>query len=380
MLPNNLLHFTGAIHHYHNIHRGYTSRIEQAEDLLRALSLLLPGRVSEGDLCSQTILTTLNLVSLYNTHYLMRTANKNSKDDIPPEESFAFNRHIQFHFRRSKAYRATSLILSLVSYSEILWEMLVARKENGSRLRWRHITVIEAIKMCMRLILYYTSQKKMVLHPTHFIRNIDPTTLEYDTTGEDKIELGHLDTRIGMPSSSNRSLYYNPQIVTKNSSQTSKLGHLSELLWISRPLIYVLLLNKEHYQHPKAQISDNNSSIVTDGKESFGEETLTEEEWTEKDDENYWQPWIISFSMDILAMILRYTQNMSPLEKEESKRRNYLLFFYLLRGPLYSKFTRHILDTLCNATEHKPLVSIITTAINDYRPFWEQCYFYTSGS
>lgn len=89
--------------------------------------------------------------------------------------------------------------------------------------------------------------------------------------------------------------------------------------------------------------------------------------------------------------------------------------FYFI---IYSK----LLEWICDATEHRPLVSILTSkvfilyffkilkmrelemiiktnkkkypslkmlilyyfillaAINDYKPFWQQCYFYTSGS
>ncbi|SAM08100.1 hypothetical protein [Absidia glauca] len=239
--------------------------------------------------------------------------------------------------------------------------MLVTRKSKP--LRWRYISWLESIKVLLRLVLYVDSRKAMVLHPTHFIRNIDTNTLAYDTTGEEKIELAHLDTRTGVPSSANIELLFKKSTPDMGMTlQRTKWAHLAELLWIFRPLLYVILLRREHYKHRR-------------DPECTGVETQTE-----KDQENYWLPWVVSIAADVLAMVLRYTQNMSPLEKEESKRRNYLLLFYFLRGPMYSLFTSRLLDIVCSSTEHRPLVSILTTAINDCRPFWEQCYSYTSGS
>ncbi|CAO3633777.1 unnamed protein product [Cunninghamella echinulata] len=79
-------------------------------------------------------------------------------------------------------------------------------------------------------------------------------------------------------------------------------------------------------------------------------------------------------------MVLRSISLDGPLEKEEHKRRLYLLLYYFFRGPLYSQYTSKLLEWICDATEHRPLISILTTAINDYKPFWQQCYFYTAGS
>ncbi|CAO3648178.1 unnamed protein product [Cunninghamella blakesleeana] len=75
MLPTTLLHFKSKTT-ITNFNDGYLSKINGIEDLLRALVLILPGRVSDGDLCSQAILTVLNLVSLANTNLLYKSANK----------------------------------------------------------------------------------------------------------------------------------------------------------------------------------------------------------------------------------------------------------------------------------------------------------------
>lgn len=71
-----------------------------------------------------------------------------------------------------------------------------------------------------------------------------------------------------------------------------------------------------------------------------------EEESIEKDEEGSWKPWVISLSIDTIARIARHMQPMSNLEKDESKRRDYLFIYYLFRGPIYLKFTRFVFPTI----------------------------------
>lgn len=69
-------------------------------------------------------------------------------------------------------------------------------------------------------------------------------------------------------------------------------------------------------------------------------EQSEDEEETEKDDENDWKPWLVSLCIDLLARTARSMQPTSALEQDEYKRRDYLLLYYLLRGPVYNLFTR----------------------------------------
>lgn len=69
-------------------------------------------------------------------------------------------------------------------------------------------------------------------------------------------------------------------------------------------------------------------------------DTPKDDESIEKDDEGSWKPWLVSLSIDIMARAARNMQPMSILEKDESKRRDYLFIYYLFRGPVYLKFTR----------------------------------------
>lgn len=76
------------------------------------------------------------------------------------------------------------------------------------------------------------------------------------------------------------------------------------------------------------------------GDDDSSSEVDDEDESIEKDDEGSWKPWLVSLSIDIIARIARNMQPMSSLEKDESKRRDFLFIYYLFRGPIYLKFTR----------------------------------------
>ncbi|KAI9472375.1 MAG: peroxisome membrane protein [Benjaminiella poitrasii] len=319
MLPSSLLHFTG---------KGslkIASYADIIEDSLRALTLLLPGRFEDSEICSQSILTVLNLASLYHTkQYHLDTTS-------------SFN--VRF-VRLSRLCQLASWTLSIISSTEVLFEMLLVKKAVS---RWKWVVRIEGIKAILRFVLFYSTNRSMVVHPTHLLRNIDP--------------VAQLDPRTGIAKPTAA------EPINRKSVMKSGWFQLSELLWIIRPLIYAYMVAKEQ-------------KYMTINADS--------DEMIEKEQEGLisWKPWLASLCIDLISRLGRHMESLvgGDLEKEESRRRDYLLLYYLLKGPIYLKLTRNLLEKFCDSTEHRPLISIITAAINDYRPFWEETYFYTSGS
>jgi peroxin-16 len=82
----------------------------------------------------------------------------------------------------------------------------------------------------------------MVLHPTHFIRNIDPVSL--DVCEDEKLELLTLDPRTGTALSANNSCDNSNSVSSSASAAVSEgksrkgWGYIGEILWIIRPVIY----------------------------------------------------------------------------------------------------------------------------------------------
>lgn len=81
----------------------------------------------------------------------------------------------------------------------------------------------------------------MILHPTHFIRNIDPVSL--DVCEDEKFELLNLDPRTGTALSANTQYEdsennNNEQFTIAEGKSRKGWGKIGELLWIIRPFIY----------------------------------------------------------------------------------------------------------------------------------------------
>ncbi|KAI8090089.1 peroxisome membrane protein [Gilbertella persicaria] len=350
MLPTSLLYWKSKSSK-DEYYSEYLTCIDTIEDVIRALSILLPGRFEDSNLCSQAILSVINLVSLYHTNVLIKKSTLSEKTKL--NHLLSFNERFSQLISAKKLLRTASWTLSMISYTEVLTEMVLSRKVSNLS-KWKWIASLEGIKALLRLILFYGTKRQMLLHPTHLIRSVDSSSLE--ELKEEKLELLTLDPRTGIASSAY-------SIMANHNGGVTGWMHLSEFLWVLRPVVYVIMIL---FELRKKQTDLTRSK--------------TQEETIEKEDEGSWKPWLVSLILDLISRLARHKQSMSILEKDESRRRDYLLFYYLFRGPIYLKFTRPLLNAFCNATEHKPLISIITAALNDYRPFWEDLYFYTSAS
>ncbi|KAK0553182.1 hypothetical protein OC845_001318 [Tilletia horrida] len=178
-----------------------------------------------------------------------------------------------------------------------------------------------------------------------------------------------------------------------------RVGLTAELLWILRPLIYVLAIRR------------------------YGRKSTS--------------PWLLSLSLELLARRLRkrsflvpnslsaalFTMPSSPfaslsshplalamgggnpiigllagllgggllgkatdelsrpisdVEKHEWSRRDRNLWWYLVRGPAWYQWTRPKIEGIAKATENRAILSIVGGVLRDYLPLLDQYYFYTS--
>ena len=85
------------------------------------------------------VISVLNLFCLHHTHLLARR--RSEKD-----ESFVFNKHIQAYYRSQWPSKTASLALSIISYTEVVFELFLSRRVSSKAQRWRWIVGIEGIK------------------------------------------------------------------------------------------------------------------------------------------------------------------------------------------------------------------------------------------
>ncbi|KAI5481609.1 peroxisomal membrane protein pex16 [Pseudohyphozyma bogoriensis] len=134
------------------------------------------------------------------------------------------------------------------------------------------------------------------------------------------------------------------------------LGKAAEIIWILRPLIYVLAMRKYGRRH-----------------------TL---------------PYLLSLALEYLAFSLRQSaaarlarnkasgpmlpSALSEAEADETKKRMRAFWWYLLRGPVWESWTKPQLEGVSSTFESKPLLGFVSTLISDYVPLINDYYFYTS--
>ncbi|GAA5945444.1 hypothetical protein JCM3775_006778 [Rhodotorula graminis] len=132
---------------------------------------------------------------------------------------------------------------------------------------------------------------------------------------------------------------------------------LAEVIWILRPLIYVLAMRKYGKRH-----------------------TL---------------PFLLSLALEYLAFSLRQSTDPklgsdkacgpmlprgtpSELEKDETAKRGRAFWWYLVRGPVWESWTKPQLESIGRKFEDKPLVGFVSTLLNDYIPLYDEYYYYSA--
>ncbi|KAF9911253.1 Peroxisomal membrane protein pex16 [Lobosporangium transversale] len=213
----------------------------------------------------------------------------------------------------------------------------------------------------------------MLMHPVHTERDVDPSTLAdlAETqasvneshwigarTGSTRLQLSAVQKNGKSGKGSDVTEFLLSKVLTPDVVRRPRdlvgmmngVGAVGEYLFILRPLIYVLAMRK------------------------YGQKS--------------WYPWFLSLTIELVSRTSirhflktsRANGRATPLEKDEMKRRLWLLLYYVLRSPFYDQFTKERLHNFCESTSKKPLISLVGGIVRDYQPLWESVYFYTAGS
>ncbi|KAI1320676.1 Peroxisomal membrane protein pex16 [Mortierella claussenii] len=347
------------------------SQVSSIESTLRSLTYILPGRFDDADLASEALFSTLNLLGIY--HDTILTKHVASLPATHRPTPSPLNRYTRDWQSSSASYKRIVLLLTVIQYTEVLIEMGV-QKKWGQQYKWRVITALEAIKAAGRLGLMRLTNNRMLMHPVHTERDVDPSTLADLAEAELSVKESHWtgvrtgSTRLQLSAvqkstSSGKtgksadvtefllSKVLTPDVVRKPRDlvgMLNGLGAIGEYMFILRPLIYVLAMRK------------------------YGQKS--------------WYPWFLSLAIELASrtsinhFLAGRGRGGTPLEKDEMKRRLWLLLYYVLRSPFYDRFTKERLHNFCESASKKPLISLVGGIVRDYQPLWESVYFYTAGS
>ncbi|KAI1328225.1 peroxisome membrane protein [Xylariaceae sp. FL0255] len=355
------------LHMYSDFITKNAHQVSQIESAFRSLTYIIPGRFRDAEIASETVHSGVQLLSLYHDAVLRSAINK--LPALSARLPSPHTRYTRFWAAKSRLYRRIALLLQIVQYTELLWEM--SAKRRGEKIRWRVVIILEAVKAICRLLLMRITNSRPPVTPA--LPEREPIPTEEENSDEDVLkelmgeetddllmngsakpahekEWAMPRTKLNLPSlpsAGDVSSYLQGRVLTaediKPAAQLlntlSRSGQAAEVLHILSPLIYAIALSQSK-------------------------------------DKKSWAPWIIGLSIEYTARQLRERglRNTS-LENEEWGKRNWASGWWVMRGAFYENVTKGFVTGFC-----RRMPSLVSGILEDYEYLWENYYFSTSAS
>lgn len=286
----------------------------------------------------------------------------------------------------------------MIQYTELLWEMVARRR--GQKARWRAVVFIEVAKAICRLLLLRLTNSRPLVSPPLPEREVDPRSAEGEEEESDwngmqspvserssDLSWTMPRTKMSLPSLpdvNDVSNYLISKVLTADDikppnallHRATGQGQLAEVLYILRPVIYTLAMQK----------------------------------WS--GDKRSWRPWLIGFGMeygcrqlaksDFRERVAGGLRGLTGLEREELKKRGWAMGWWAMRGAFYENITKYVflsfpflffmtrkgtprltmnrswIKSLTSKMKGKPLLDLVGSVVEDYEYLWENYYFPTA--
>lgn len=99
------------------------------------------ARFKDVELASESIHSGIQLLSLYHDSLLARAG---ATLPVPGPKPSPHSRYTKFWTQKSPGYKRLALIVTMIQYTELLWEM--SAKRRGQKMRWRAVIILETAK------------------------------------------------------------------------------------------------------------------------------------------------------------------------------------------------------------------------------------------
>lgn len=259
-------------------------------------------------------------------------------------------------------------------------------KRAGEKARWRVIVLLEVVKAACRLCMGRISGSRPVIATgvgdERTERRVDTQPAEdvayaEGTQADGAMKEGEWTMpRTGMrlpqlPSTSSSSTgigggesitdFLTSRVITADEIKSAhrlvrKLhtlpGHLPELVYILRPVLYALAL-----QRCQANKRD-------------------------------WRPWLLGLSMEVAARqlskadvkdsVVGGVRGLSAVEREELKRRGWGMAWWGMRGAFYENVTSGVVKGVAGRLKGKAVLDMVGSVVEDYDYLWGEYYFPTA--
>lgn len=393
--------------------------VGQIEGALRSLTYIIPGkwtsqasrssecltdnaattgRFRESDVASETLHSSVQVLSLYHDSLLSR-ALAQSLSHRGPRQQTLHSRYTRFYTNKSPTYRRTAIALQVLQYTELLVEMLAKRR--GEKARWNVVVLLETVKAFCRLILLRLTNSRPLLNPPLPEREMpdEPATAPSDpdlaftdethlpsppsersSAGSEQWTMPRTSLTLPpLPTSEDISTYLLSKVLTAEDikpaknlmHRTSGLATLAEVLYIVRPVAYAASMA---YYSQRQQPQPFNPANPTAARRSPTAD---------------WRPWLLGIGIELLARQLHNqhlessrpggtARGLTQLEREELRKRNWALGWWAMRGAFYDNITRGVVQGFADKFKGKFLLDMVGNVVEDYEFLWDQYYFPTA--
>ncbi|XP_038682016.1 peroxisome biogenesis protein 16-like isoform X2 [Tripterygium wilfordii] len=321
---------------------------------------------------------------------IITAINEHIIDTTPVQRQASFQEPHSFPF---------SLCISAIKDLETLVEV-AGQQYYGDDKKWNFIAVTEAIKVLVRLALFRNSGYKMLLHggETPNVEN-SPNDLS-DQHGDGGFPKPGQNHGPNFLRNGNGQNPWKPE--SRALSGLSRFGENASM--ISEPVSLRRIQNRHAIMEPRMAVVQRPTlatilcekgvygALFVIGEMLFITRPLFYVLFIRKYGIRSWIPWFLSLVVDFIGIgfITRVARSVgggkeqefcfSPAENNELKRRKLLWALYLMRDPFFSKYTRQRLESTEKLLEPVPVVGFLTSKIVELVIGAQTRYTYMSGS
>ncbi|XP_046648203.1 peroxisomal membrane protein PEX16-like [Daphnia pulicaria] len=311
-------------------------RLSQLETTGRFISYLIAGRIKTSPAFSELLYSASNIIIFLNDQILLSATRQKE-----------IGRLIKTNLEKFR------VLFTILEYLQVFLE-ITATKIWGSHGKWTAITIIQSIKCLWRIVLL---SQKSGLATSRSIPPLNRKKLKQNNlsdwkTGSDErhnsltfsLKSGRVIRQVnGAPHINKRNwkLPVSHSFEINDSSKTKLEGYslLGEVLYTLKPLCHLAAMSR------------------------FGTKS--------------WIPTSLAFVTDIVSITLVKSSQLSSSDAKEIQRRQLTLLMYLLRSPIYDRFSRNVILQILTSLRKIPLIGVLPHQILQYMLFWQNVYFYT---
>ncbi|MBA0757981.1 hypothetical protein Gotri_021023 [Gossypium trilobum] len=355
--------------------------VHSLESLANGLTWLLPERFSTSEIGPEAVTAILGIVTAINEHIIDTTPSERHPGSADPL-SFPYG-----------------LCISALKDLETLVEV-VAEQYYGDK-KWNFIAVTEAIKVIVRLALFRNSGYKMLLHggeTPNVEKSSDDTGSQHRIGGFPRPGGHHHGA--GLLQNNHGS---NPWTIERRAlSALSRFGESARM--VSDPVWFQRIQQQHAIMVPPTSVIKRptlsmilsekgvNGALFVLGEILFITRPLIYVLFIRRYGIRSWIPWFLSLGVDFIGygFLSHVTKSrmvereqwfhLSASEKDEVKRRKLLWALYLMREPFFSKYTRQKLASTESLLEPVPLIGTLTSKLVELIIGAQTRYTYMSGS